>query len=90
MVMLWGCRQISNRLGRLDEEEKAGDEMMRMMYVPGGVMSVATANALKVKWPDVCQKASVSDWFSCLLYLSRIGAVEAWSGWDVDICEHRY
>lgn len=58
MVMLWGCRQISNRLGRWDEEEKAGDEMMRMMYVPGGVMSVATANALKVKWPVVCQKAS--------------------------------
>ncbi len=25
-------------------------------YAPGGVMSVATANALKVEWPAVCQK----------------------------------
>ena len=46
-----------------DDDEEAGHER-RMMYeyVPGGVMSVATASALKVKWPDVCRKASVSDW----------------------------
>ena len=25
-------------------------------YAPGGVMSVATANALKVEWPAVCPK----------------------------------
>ena len=51
-----------------DEGEEVAGYERRMMYeyVPGGVMSVATANALKVKWPDVCQKASVSDWFSCL------------------------
>ena len=61
--------------------EQGGHEMMRRMYAPGGVMSVATANALKVRWPDVCQKASVSDWFSCLLYSCSIRAVEAWMGY---------
>lgn len=27
---------------------------------PGGVMSVATANALKVRWPDVCHDRGLS------------------------------
>ena len=27
-----------------------------VQYAPGGVMSVATAKALKVEWPSVCQK----------------------------------
>ena len=31
------------------------------MCAPGGVMSVATANALKLRWPAVWQELSVSD-----------------------------
>lgn len=27
---------------------------------PGGVMSVATANALKVRWPEVCHDGGLS------------------------------
>ena len=47
-------------LGHVDEEEEEekGHEEMKndVRDAPGGVMSVATASALKVKWPDVCQK----------------------------------
>lgn len=43
-VFLWSC-------GRGREQ---GESLDTMTYVPGGVMSVATAIALKDKWPSVC------------------------------------
>lgn len=43
---------------------------MMMIYIPGGVISVATANALKAKWPAVYQKYSLATrLLDCFLYM---------------------
>ena len=41
-----------------------------MGYVPGGMMSVATARALKVEWPavflSICQRSNLRHMFACM------------------------
>lgn len=43
-----------------DGQEGCRASCEAMVYAPGGVISVATASALKVKWPDVCGEGIVS------------------------------
>ena len=73
MGTLGGCRQsCSYFVGEGKEECGAGCEAI--VYAPGGVMSVATASALNVKWPDVCQEGIVSSWaFSIRVNQQRKG-----------------
>lgn len=40
----------------IDEEKSTEGSLAPTVHIPGGVMSVATAIALKAKWPCVCAR----------------------------------
>ena len=49
------CCQFDS-VGSCERRGGQGESLARLKvpHVPGGVMSVATANAMKVEWPPVC------------------------------------